>query len=213
MSDGRFLRQILAFGEESQRKLAAAKIGIVGLGGIGSHIVQALAYLGLEDFLIVDDDIVEESNLNRLVGALPIDVKEKRLKVEVAERMIKQISLDPKINKLSMNLRNERVLDALAYIDYLFGCVDNDAARLILTELSAAYEIPLIDSASEILPEEGKIAEFGGRIIIARPGDFCALCANQIDLDVAKVELESPPEREFREKHGYGIGPRATAPP
>ena len=212
MSDGRFLRQILAFGEEGQRKLAAAKIGIVGLGGMGSHIAQALAYLGAEDFLTVDDDIVEESNLNRLVGALPIDVKEKRLKVEVAERMIKQISPDARINKLPVNLRNENVLDALTHINYLFGCVDNDAARLILTELSSAYEIPLIDSASEILPKEGKIAEFGGRVIIARPGDFCALCANQIDLEDAKVELESPPEREFREKHGYGMGPRAVAP-
>ncbi|OGW15208.1 MAG: hypothetical protein A3G93_11515 [Nitrospinae bacterium RIFCSPLOWO2_12_FULL_45_22] len=212
MSDGRFSRQILAFGEEGQRKLATAKIGIVGLGGMGSHIAQALAYLGAEDFLTVDDDIVEESNLNRLVGALPIDVKEKRLKVEVAERMIKQISLDAKINKLSMNLRNEKVLDALTYIDYLFGCVDNDAARLILTELSTAYEIPLIDSAAEIYPAEGRVVEFGGRVIIARPGDFCALCANQIDTEVAKIELESPPEREFREKHGYGLGGGATAP-
>jgi len=59
MSDGRFSRQILAFGEEGQRKLATAKIGIVGLGGMGSHIAQALAYLGAEDFLTVDDDIVD----------------------------------------------------------------------------------------------------------------------------------------------------------
>jgi len=212
MSDGRFSRQILAFGEEGQKKLAAAKVGIVGLGGMGSQIAQALAYLGVEDFLTVDDDIVEESNLNRLVGALPVDVREKRLKVDVAERMIKQISPDARINKLPVNLRNENVLDALTHINYLFGCVDNDAARLILTELSSAYEIPLIDSASEILSEEGKIAEFGGRVIIARPGDFCALCANQIDLEDAKVELESPPEREFRKKHGYGMSPRAVAP-
>ena len=212
MSDGRFSRQILAFGEESQRKLAAAKIGIVGLGGMGSHIAQALAYLGAEDFLIVDDDIVEESNLNRLVGALPIDAREKRLKVDVTERMIMQINPEARVKKLGMNLRDERVLDALTHTNYLFGCVDNDSARLILTELAAAFEILLIESAAQIHPEEGWINGFGGRVIIACPGEFCALCANQIDVKIAKIELESPPEKEFREKHGYGMGSEVTAP-
>ena len=212
MSNERFSRQVLAFGQEGQEKLAAAKIGIIGVGGIGSQAVQNLAYLGVGNFLIVDDDVVEESNLNRLVGAFPNDVKEKRLKVEVAERTITKINPAARVKKFPMNLRNEMVLDALTKMDYIFGCVDNDAARLILTELSAAYEVPLIDSASEIQVEEGQVKEFGGRVIVARPGDFCALCANQVDREVAKFELESPPEREFREKHGYGMGAGVPAP-
>ena len=212
MSDKMFSRQVLALGEEGQKKLTAARVGIIGMGGIGSQIVQSLAYLGIEEFLIVDDDIVEESNLNRLVGAFPIDAEDKRLKVDVGERMITQINPEAMVEKLAMNIREEEVLDVLTGKDYLFGCVDNDAARLILTELSAAFEIPLIDSAAEIYPEEGQVREFGGRVIIARPGDFCALCANQIDLKAANVELESPPVREFREKHGYGFGTGITAP-
>jgi molybdopterin/thiamine biosynthesis adenylyltransferase len=212
MSNERFSRQVLALGKEGQKKLAAARVGIIGIGGIGSQIVQSLAYLGVEDFLIVDDDIVERSNLNRLVGAFPIDAEEKRLKVDVGERMIMQINPEAKVEKLAISLREENALNALTGKDYLFGCVDNDAARLILTELSAAFEIPLIDSAAEIYPEEGQVREFGGRVIIARPGDFCALCASQIDLKAAKIELESPPEREFRKKHGYGLGTRVIAP-
>jgi len=212
MSNERFSRQVLAFGEEGQKRIAAARIGIIGLGGIGSQIGQNLAYLGVEDFLVVDDDVVEESNLNRLIGGVPSDAEEKRLKVDVAERMIKQINPNAKVTKYALNLRNDEVLDALAERAYLFACIDNDAARLILTELSAAYEIPLIDSASEIHPEEGKVMEFGGRVVIARPGDFCCLCANQIDTEIAKIELESPAERGFREKHGYGTGPAAAAP-
>jgi molybdopterin/thiamine biosynthesis adenylyltransferase len=212
MSNERFSRQVLAFGEEGQKKLSAARIGIVGVGGIGSQIVQDLAYIGVENFLIVDDDIVEESNLNRLVGALPIDAREKRLKVDVTERMIMQINPEARVMKLGMNLRDEKVLDALTHTDYLFGCVDNDSARLILTELAAAFEILLIESAAQIHPEEGWINGFGGRVIIACPGEFCALCANQIDVKIAKIELESPPEKEFREKHGYGMGSEVTAP-
>jgi molybdopterin/thiamine biosynthesis adenylyltransferase len=212
MSGERFSRQVLVFGEEGQKKLLAAKVGIIGIGGIGSQIVQCLAYLGVQDFLIVDDDIVERSNLNRLVGAFPADAEEKRSKVDVGERTIMQINPEAKVEKLAVNLRDDNTLNALTAEDYLFGCVDNDAGRLILTELSAAFEIPLIDSAAEIYPEEGQVREFGGRVIIARPGDFCALCANQIDLKAAKIELESPPEREFRKKHGYGLGTRVISP-
>lgn len=212
MSDERFSRQVLAFGEVGQKKLASAKVGIVGMGGLGSQIVQSLAYLGIQDFSIVDDDIVEESNLNRLIGALPIDAREKRSKVDVAERMIMQINLEARVEKLPTNLRNEQVLDALTNRDYLFGCVDNDAARLILTELAAAFEIPLIESATQIHPKDGWVNGFGGRVIIAYPGEFCALCADQVDIKIAQTEIESPPERKFREKHGYGIGLKETSP-
>jgi molybdopterin/thiamine biosynthesis adenylyltransferase len=202
MSDQRFTRQILVFGEQGQRKIANVRVGIIGAGGIGSQIVQGLAYLGVQKFLIVDDDIVEESNLNRLVGAYPIDAKKKRLKVAVARRMIKQINPDAEVIKFSSNLRNKEVLKALVETDYLFGCVDNDATRLILAEFSAAYEVPLVDSASEIIPGQDLVVEFGGRVVVARPGDYCLICANEVDPEIARIELESPPERKFREKHG-----------
>jgi molybdopterin/thiamine biosynthesis adenylyltransferase len=212
VSDERFSRQIIAFGSEGQERIAAARVGIVGVGGIGSQVAQSLAYLGVQTFLLVDDDIVEKSNLNRLIGAIPVDAEEGRLKVDVTERMICQINPNAIARKLPSNLRNAEVMDALSGMDYLFGCVDDDSGRLILSELAAAFEIPLIDSASEIEPEEGKVKEFGGRVIVALPGDFCALCAGQIDLEIAKTELESPSEKEFRQRHGYGLGKDAPAP-
>lgn len=54
----RFDRQILLFGEEGQEKLAAATVAIVGVGGLGSHVVQQLAYLGIRRFLLVDGERV-----------------------------------------------------------------------------------------------------------------------------------------------------------
>ena len=212
MLNERFSRQVLAFGSKIQNRLAKINIGVVGAGGLGSQVCQNFAYLGAEKFLIVDDDIVEESNLNRMVGALPDDAVKKRLKVDVIKRMIKEINPGAKVETYPSNLRDEHILDTLIKVDYLFGCVDNDSARLILTELSSAYEIPFIDAAFEIQTENGKIRDFGGRVIVAIPGDFCALCANQIDTKVAQIELESPAEREFRERHGYGLGSEVTAP-
>ena len=208
----RFSRQILAFGKEGQRRIAAVEAGIVGLGGIGSFIAQMLAYLGVREFILVDDDIFEESNLNRLIGASIEDVKNRTPKVDVAKRVINSINPEAKVIKLSKNLRSDEAIDSLCQIpQIIFACVDNDSARLILTELAAAYNKILIDSGTEIINNE-EYQEFGGRVIVARPGDFCLLCADQIDLDVAKQELESDQEKIYRQALGYGLGKKMPNP-
>ena len=203
---------MLAFGAEGQKKLAQAKVGIVGLGGIGLQVAQNLAYMGVKDWVLIDDDIVEYSNLNRLVGATSHDAKKGFHKAEVAERLILGIAPDSRLKKCNSNLRNEKAIDLLTGREYIFGCVDNDSARLILTEIASAFRIPLIDSAFEIKIESGHVTEFGGRVVLAIPGEFCLLCANQIDTDIAKIEMESSPEKAFREKHGYGLGPEQPSP-
>ncbi|MFA6357399.1 MAG: ThiF family adenylyltransferase [Candidatus Omnitrophota bacterium] len=211
-SQDKFARQILAFGTEGQKVIMNTKVGIVGLGGMGSCILQMLAYLGIQEFMLLDDDRVEGSNLNRLVGSTREDVTNKTLKIEVAQRVIKSINSEARVISLG-NLRTAEALEGLStFPDVIFGCVDNDSARMILTELAAAYRKVLIDCATEIFCEGDKIINFGGRVVIARPGDFCLLCANQIDPEIAKQELESDEEKVFRKNHGYGLGVSVTAP-
>jgi molybdopterin/thiamine biosynthesis adenylyltransferase len=208
----RFSRQILAFGKEGQRRVASVKAGIVGLGGIGSFIAQMLAYLGVQEFILVDDDIIEESNLNRLIGASIEDTKNRTPKVDVAKRVINSINPKAIVMKLFKNLRCEEAIDSLCQTpEIIFACVDNDSARIILTELAAAYNKTLIDSGTEIINNEG-YQEFGGRVIVARPGDFCLLCADQIDLAIAQQELESDQESIYRQTLGYGLGKKIPGP-
>jgi molybdopterin-synthase adenylyltransferase len=78
-------------GADSDAVLAGVEVGIIGLGGGGSHVVQQLAHVGVGKFVPVDDDIIEEKNLNRLVGGTAEDVKVERAKTEIAERVIKSI--------------------------------------------------------------------------------------------------------------------------
>ena len=208
----RFSRQMLAFGEEGQRRIASVKVGIVGLGGIGSSVAQMLTYLGVQKFLLVDDDIVEESNLNRLIGASSEDVKNKTAKVDVARRFIHSVNPAAEVKELFKNLRSEEAIGSLCQApEIIFGCLDNDGGRLILTELAAAYNKTLIDSGTEIINSQ-EFQEFGGRVIVARPGDFCLLCAGQIDLEVARQELESEEEKNYRQKLGYGLGKKMPDP-
>ncbi len=65
MRDGIFARTELLIGEEGLRRLRAAKVAVFGLGGVGGHAAEALARSGIGRFLLVDDDVVAVSNLNR----------------------------------------------------------------------------------------------------------------------------------------------------
>src|SRR5437867_2924038 len=105
MTDDRWARQVLAFGEAGQRKIAAVHAGVVGLGGIGAQIAQALGYLGVVRYTLVDDDRVETTNLNRLVGATPDDAATTVLKVDVARRLLRAINPAVEAVSLPRNLR------------------------------------------------------------------------------------------------------------
>jgi len=211
MNNKRNARQILMFGKAGQKKIAAEHAALVGLGGLGSHHAQLLAYLGVTRFTLIDDDRLDDTNLNRVVGAGPRDVG--RFKTAVAKAHIRKILPDARIEALPVNLRTRRAFDALKKCTVIFGGVDHDGPRLVLTEFAAAYKIPLIDVATEIFPAtKDRPFDFGGRVVVARPGDYCLFCANQIDRELAKEDLESAAVRKLRRKHGYGMGPDGPAP-
>jgi molybdopterin/thiamine biosynthesis adenylyltransferase len=208
----RYGRQVLAFGEEGDRKVRATSVVVVGLGGLGSQVVQALAYLGVREFLLIDDDRVSFSNLNRLAGAVPGDAEQKELKVVVAERLIRSIAPDARIVPLSLNLRSVDAFEAMPKYDVVFGCVDQDGSRLVLMEFCAAYRLPLIDIAAEIILGERQEPKFDGRVLVCKPGEYCIDCADQFDREQAKWDLASEEERSRRKAHGYGLGENVPAP-
>ena len=79
-------------GPDSDEILNHARVGIFGLGGGGSHVVQQLAHVGIGHFVIADSDVITSTNLNRLVGGTLKDVERSISKVEIAKRLIKSIN-------------------------------------------------------------------------------------------------------------------------
>lgn len=88
MGDKLNLRRQSFLGADSEIVLGRSKAALVGLGGGGSHVAQQLAHIGLGSFLPIDPDFIEDTNLNRLVGATMEDVKVRTAKVDIAERVI-----------------------------------------------------------------------------------------------------------------------------
>jgi hypothetical protein len=169
----RFSRQSF-LGPDSQRIIEDARIGIVGLGGGGSHIVQQLAYIGFKNYVLCDMDRVEETNLNRLVGATVQDCRKKRFKAEIAARVIKKLQPDAIVDCKPGNWEDK--LSALCACDIIFGCLDGYMGRRDLEIFCRGQLIPLIDIGMDVhLLQEGR-HEIYGQIIVSMPGFSCLRC-------------------------------------
>jgi len=135
VGSARYSRNEALFGADGQAKIAATKIAIIGLGGLGSHVAQQLAYLGVRDYALVDFDIVTESSLNRLVGAVDADVAAETKKIAVAERTIKAVKPDATVVAIDGKVADAGTEAAISRADVVFGCLDRDIHRLELTDL------------------------------------------------------------------------------
>ena len=85
--------------------------------------------------------------------------------------------------------------------DYVFGCLDNDGARLVLTELCAAYAKPYIDLATDIAEDA---STYGGRVVSAWNAAGCPVCYGEIDVGEAQADLSDAEQRGVRAEL-YGV--------
>jgi molybdopterin-synthase adenylyltransferase len=200
--DARYARHMALLGAEGQQRIGATSVAILGLGGLGSHVVQQLAYLGVVDFVLVDADTVSVSNLNRLVGAGPGDVD--AAKVAVAARTIDTIQPDATVDSVGAQFSADTAPPHLGRADVLFGCVDNDPARLELVRYASTHALPYIDLASDVGPS----GEFGGRVVFAKDGERCLSCLGELDQH-ALARAQMTDEQRAADDKIYGIEPNA----
>jgi hypothetical protein len=171
MSDEKYVRQSFLGNQEAIRTCA---VGIVGLGGGGSHVVQQLAHIGFFHFKVFDADAVEESNLNRLVGASLADATNSTPKVVVANRLIK--SLNPGADVEVFQCRWQEVAESLRQCDIVFGCVDSFAERQQLEICTRRYLMPYIDIGMDVHCVGDEPPRVGGQVILSMPGGPCMFC-------------------------------------
>lgn len=206
---GRVERQIPLLGLDGQRSLENLKFAVVGLGGIGSHVVQALSYLGAKKYVLIDADEVEETNLNRLVFATRSDVG--LSKVGVARRSIEEIVPDATVDTVKGMIGSPAAHTALSHADVILGCVDDDGPRLLLNREAVASAIPYLDVATGIiLREEGPIV--GGRIAATLPYGPCLICTDELDVAEVRAYFQSDKERSDQVRRGYIDGSLEPSP-
>jgi molybdopterin-synthase adenylyltransferase len=205
-------RNVRFFGKDGQAQLQGAHVAVVGVGGLGSHVVQQLAYLGVGAVTLIDDERLDITNKNRYVSAYHDDPVPDSRKIDLGVRMIKRIDPSLSVTAVFATLRSRASFDAIKRATSVFGCVDNDGARLVLTELCAAYALPYFDLATEI--RAGRKAIYGGRVCVALGGNGCPVCLELLDLAEAQTDLESDAARRDRvQLYGLQTGESGEAGP
>src|SRR5690349_13746251 len=137
--EDRFDRQVKFLGKAGQDSMEAARVVVVGIGGLGTHVVQQLALLVVRQLFLIDAEQLAFSNLNRYIGARHDDPIPGSLKVDLGERLARSINPELEIKKVPDSLVSVEGFEAIKKADYIFGCLDNEGARLILNEIAAAY--------------------------------------------------------------------------
>ena len=137
-----FLRTEILIGSKGIEKLQKAKVAIFGIGGVGSFIVEALARVGIGNFILVDNDTVSITNLNRQLIATNKTIG--RPKIEVAKQRILEINQDANVEIYQEFFlpESEDIIDNT--IDYIIDAVDTITAKLELVTRANKKNIPII---------------------------------------------------------------------
>lgn len=144
----RYSRQIMLeeIGYQGQQKLRAAKVCVVGVGGLGNPITTRLAAMGVGKLRIVDRDVIELSNLHRQTMFDEDDVGQ--VKVEVAARKLKKLNPDVEIESLPISINDYTALDAIEGCDVVIDALDSVNARYALNKACVEKNIPFVTGAA-----------------------------------------------------------------
>ena len=177
----RYARHIILkeVGGAGQQALLNASVVVVGAGGIGSPVIQYLAAAGIGRLRLIDDDVVDLSNLQRQTIFAMADIG--RPKVEAAADWVRAANSDVTVEPVRARIDADNVRELLAGADAIIDGCDNFATRLAVSDASVALRIPLVSAA---------VGQFDGQLATWRgweAGQPCYRCL--VGSDPARDEL------------------------
>lgn len=149
MNLDKYSRQVLfnPIGEAGQKRLLAAKVVIIGCGALGTAQANALVRAGIGALRIVDRDYVEESNLQRQSLFDQNDARESLPKAIAAERKLKQINSDVRIEGVIADATSRNIEGLVKGSDVILDGTDNFETRYLLNDVAVKLRIPWIYGA------------------------------------------------------------------
>ncbi|MDX1691721.1 MAG: molybdopterin-synthase adenylyltransferase MoeB, partial [Acidimicrobiia bacterium] len=156
----RYSRHILLpeVGEEGQERLLGARVLLIGAGGLGSPAALYLAAAGVGTIGIVDDDVVDATNLQRQVVHNMDRVG--MLKVESAAETIRRLNPDVKVETYAERLNVDNVLQIMGEYDVVVDGADNFPTRYLVNDASLHLRVPVV---------HGSIFRFEGQVTVFDP--------------------------------------------
>lgn len=147
-------------GIENALKLSTKKVLVFGIGGVGSFVCEALARAGVGEFVLVDNDVVSITNINRQIIALHSTVG--KYKTEVMKQRILDINSNSKVDCVNTFITKENAKDFDFNVDFVIDAIDNVTAKIELAKLSESVGFKLIScmgTGNKLEPEKFEICD------------------------------------------------------
>lgn len=156
-----FSRTEMLLGQAAMQKLAAARVAVFGVGGVGGYVVEALARSGVGRFTLVDADVISRSNLNRQIIALLPDIG--RPKVQAAAERVAAVNPEAEVElrQVFFTADNAADFDFSAY-DYVVDAIDTVPSKVCLITCAQAAGVPIIScmgAGNKLNPMGFKVAD------------------------------------------------------
>lgn len=217
-------RQEAAFGKPFNLMMKSLRVVVAGTGGTGSPAAILLARAGVRELVLIDGDVIEESNLNRVSGFGMDDVGKN--KAEVLANFINELGIGTQASPIRGFLdETPLAIDAVSSADVVFGCTDDMSARNLINQAAYYYALPYIDlglSGEVCLDKEGNpyLREHCGRVSAIMPeAGSCLRCQRVITDKGIEYEqaVKDRPElkkldNETLAREHYLVGGREDAP-
>lgn len=156
----RYVRNRTVIPQEDQLRLALATVGVVGAGGLGGWVILLLARVGVGRLIVIDQDVFEETNLNRQALSSPAALGAP--KSDEALRIVASLNPAVEVSAHVTGIREDNVRVLLQDADVVVDALDNVPDRLLLDKAARDLGIPLV---------HGAIAGFEGQVMTVFPGD------------------------------------------
>ncbi|MFH6983103.1 HesA/MoeB/ThiF family protein [Marinoscillum luteum] len=188
---GKQLRTISAWGQKTQEDLSRLRIGIVGLGSVGSIVAEILARTGFSKFVLIDFDAVEEKNLDRTTF-LQEDVG--RAKVFAMKDAIIRSATSPSLDVrcIEYSICEKEGFYASLDCDVIFSCVDRPWPRQVINFISYGHLIPAIDGGILVRSNKDNTRLIGAdwKVHTVGKGRPCLECLGQYKTSNAILEKD-----------------------
>ena len=139
-----FSRTELLIGEEKLKRLKSAFVMVFGVGGVGSHCIEALARSGVGKLALIDNDTVSVTNINRQSIAYHSTMG--RYKTEVMRERVRDICPDITVETYEMFILPENIGELFGRPDYIIDAIDTVSAKLAIVKIAQEKDIPIISS-------------------------------------------------------------------
>ena len=210
--DAGVLNRQQIFGEDFLRRLGELSVTIIGCGGIGSVFVEQLTRLGVLNWVLIDPDRIEESNLNRTPFAAKSDVGE--FKTNWVAGLVQRIWQDrASIMQVPKDISDSEAKMEAVKSDYIVVASDNHHSRAVTQELASRFVRPLISMATQIYKAENTEARYHARLVSppVAPNTWSLISSGAVNLHRAAQEVAPDKIKEDMVNQGYIDDVRAPA--